>query len=177
MRIHILSLFKIILTDYDDKLNEYFQTNKRKEAFYSFTGEHLLPDKLLVKINCLNDKDDKYQDLIQNFDIDNDDNFDFKKSSKTDKNIGVKIKNSKILSKESMLKKSKNLIKFFNKTIYESQIDSIYKFFIDWLNNRILNDKILVTRVIDFLIILVSKISPDYIDNFSNYHVLKEQIL
>ena len=124
VRINILSLFKIILTDYDDILNEYFQNNKRKGAFYSFIGENLLPDKLLVEIDCLKAKDDKDQELIQNFDIDNDNYLDFKKRSNTDKNINVKIKNFKILSKESMiLKNSKNLVKFFNKSIYESQID------------------------------------------------------
>ena len=170
VRIQLLSLFKIILTDYDDILNEYFQNNKRRGAFYGFIGENLLPDKLLVEIDCLKAKDDKDQDLIQNLDIDNDDYFNFKKRSNTDKNFGVKIANFKVLSKESLiLKNSKNLVKFFNKIIYDSQIDSLYKFFIDWLNNRTLKEKIIVTCVLDFLIMLVSKISPDYIDNFSNY--------
>ena len=170
VRIQILSLLKIILTDYDDILNEYFQNNKRRGAFYSFIGENLLPDKLLVEIDCIKAKDDKDQDLIQNYDIDNDDIFDLKKRANTEKNINIKIKNFKILSKESMiLKNSKNLIKFFNKTIYDSQIDLMYKFFIEWLNNKTLKEKILVTCVLDFLIMLVSKISPDYIANFSNY--------
>ena len=192
VRIQVLSLFKIIISDYHTYFEDYFSfkikdklinnintnlnnntnNNKRIESIFSFIGEHLLPDKLLVEIDCIKPKDDKDQDLVQNYNIDNysDGFYDIKKRSNTEKNLGLKLKNFKVLSEESMiLTSSKNLIKYFNKNIYDYQISTLYKFFIEWLANRIVKEKKIDSYVIDFLIMLVSKISPDYIDNFSNY--------
>ena len=177
IRIQILSLFKIIISDYYNNLLEYLSISpneknlydKRIGTIFNFIGENLLPDKLLVEIDCIKPKDDKDQDLIQNYDINND-NIYLKKRANTEKNIKLKLNNFKVLSEESMiLTSSKNLVKYFNKNIYDSQINSLYKFFIEWLQIKIAKEKKIVSFVIDFLIVLVSKISPDYIDNFSNY--------
>ena len=186
VRIQILSLFKIIISDYYSHLIEYFtikandklsnsinSNNKRIENIFNFIGNNLLPNKLLVEIDCIKPKDDKDKDSKQNYYIDNYDDegsYNFKKRSNTQKNTGLKMKNFKILSEESMvLTSSKNLIKYFNKVIYDSQINSLYKFFIEWITNKIVKEKKIDSFVIDFLIMLVSKISPDFIDNFINY--------
>ena len=181
VRLEILKLFKIITSDYYDIFLEKCSTvtNEKKinknrlENVLNFIGDNLLPDKLLVEIDCLQSKDDKFKDTIQNFNIDDYQNyFDIKKRSYTEKNINIKLNNNfKILSKESMvLTSSKNLVKYFNKIIYDNQINSLYKFFNnEWLMNKIIRDKKIISFVIDFLIMLVCKLSPDYIDNFSNY--------
>ena len=181
VRLEILKLFKIIISNYYNIFLEKFSTgpNEKKinktrlENVLNFIGDNLLPDKLLVEIDCLESKDDKFKDTIQNFNIDDyQDYLDIKKRSNTEKNINIKINNNfKVLSKESMvLTSSKNLVKYFNKIIYDNQINSLYKFFNnEWLMNKIIEDKKIIPFVIDFLIMLVCKLSPDYIDNFSNY--------
>ena len=178
VRIHILSLFKIIISEYYDDLSKYFSKgnnernpNIRFDNIFNFISENLLLDKLLVEIDCVKSKDDKDKDSVENYDIDKnyDDFFDFKKRSNTERNINLKNIDFKVLSKESMiLTDSKKLVKYFNKSIYESQINSLYKFFIEWLANSLVREKKILSFVIDFLIKLVCKISPDYIDNFAN---------
>ena len=177
VRIQILSLFKIIISDYYEdftlhfaiSINEKNLINIRFADIINFIADNLLPDKLQVEIDLVQSKDDKYTDTMKNISLDNNDyeNNDFKKRSYTEKNLEIKIKNFKVLSNESMvLTNEKNLVEYLNKDIYASQINTLYKFFYEWV---VTEKKKIITYVIDFLIMLVCKISPDYIDNFSNY--------
>ena len=176
VRIQILSLFKIIISDYYEdftlhfsiSINEKNLIDIRFANIINFIAENLLPDKLQVEIDLVQSKDDKYTINTENiFSLDNyDENNAFKKRSYTEKNLEIKIKNFKVLSNESMvLTNEKNLVEYLNKDIYASQINSLYKFFYEW----IVTEKRIIAYVIDFLIMLVCKISPDYIYNFSNY--------
>lgn len=49
---------------------EKISNNTRLEDSLNFIGENLLPDKLLVEIDCLKAKDDKDKDFIKNYNID-----------------------------------------------------------------------------------------------------------
>ena len=177
VRLKILSLFKIIISDYYDIVLKYFgsydkiSNTIRIENSLSFIGENLLPDKLLVEIDCIKSKDDKDKDFIQNYNIDDyEDYFDKCQRSYTEKNINIKRKDFKVLSNESLiLTNSKKLVKYLNPNIYNEQISNLYKFLIEWIAFKIVKEKKIINFVIDFLINLVCKISPYYIDNFSNY--------
>ena len=180
IRIQVLKLFKIILTNYlnDFTLNLVVNPNqnskelivKRFKNIIDFMADNLLPDKLQVEIDLFQSKDDKYTNPMQSLNLDNSEYLKVKKRSNTEKNPKFKIDNFKKLSDESMvLTNEKSLIKYFNKKIYNSQINSLYSFFKEWSSNNIFKEKKLLSYVLDFLIMLVCKISPDYIDNFSNY--------
>ena len=175
IRIQILYLFKIIISDYYQFFSDQFSISINEKNMIAirfadiinFISENLLPDKLHVEIDIVQSKDDKYTESLQNIFLDNDDEYNgFKKRSYTEKNLEIKIKNFKILSNESMiLKNEKNLVEYLNKDIYASQIQSLYKFFYEWL----VTERKIISYVIDFLIMLVCRTSPDYVDNFSNY--------
>jgi len=180
IRIQVLKLFKIILTNYlnDFTLNLVVNPNqnskelivKRFNNIINFMADNLLPDKLQVEIDLFQSKDDKFTNPMQSLNLDNSEYTGVKKRSNTEKNLKFKIDNFKKLSDESMvLTNEKSLIKYFNKKIYNSQINSLYSFFKEWSSNNIFKEKKLLSYVLDFLIMLVCKISPDYIDNFSNY--------
>ena len=177
VRIQILSLFKIIVSDYYDIFISHFPyspndmnlANIRFTNIINFMAENLLPDKLQIEVSLLQSKDDKYSDLSQNFSLESEELQTLKRSN-TEKNVNIRFSGFKVLSKESMiLTNKKNLIEYFNKNIYDSQISSLYKFLNEWSINYIVKKKKILSYIIDFLIMLVCKISPDYIDSFSNY--------
>ena len=180
IRIQVLKLFKIILSNYLNEFTLNLVANpnqidkqlivKRFNNIINFMADNLLPDKLQVEIDLFQSKDDKYTNPMQSLNLDNSEYLNVKKRSNTEKNLKFKIDNFKKLSDESMvLTNEKSLIKYFNKKIYNSQINSLYSFFKEWSSNNISKEKKIISYVLDFLIMLVCKISPDYIDNFSNY--------
>ena len=178
IRIQVLKLFKIVLTNYLNPFVLHLAVNPNDKKYIlrrftniiNFMADNLLPDKLQVEIDLFQSKDDKYTNSMQSLNLDNSEYLTTKKRSNTEKSPKFKIDNFKKLSDESMvLTNEKSLIKYFNKNIYNSQISSLYRFFNEWSSNNIAKEKKLISYVLDFLIMLVCKISPDYIDNFSNY--------
>ena len=171
IRIQILKLFKIIISNYYKIFTSSIKSNKFENAL-NYIGDNLLPNKLLVEIDCLKSKDDKDKESIQNYNIDDNENlYDIKKRAYSEKNNNIKIDNFRVLSEKSMvLTSSQSLVKYFNKDIYDNQIKSLYTFLVnDWLLQNIADEKKVISFVIDFCIKLVCELPPDYISSFSDF--------
>ena len=181
VRITILTLFKLILSKFWDTFFAYVSVhpnNIRLLDIYNFIGENLLPDKLMVEIDKRESKDDKYKEPNPNFVLKTD--IPIKKRSNSTLSYEKINMNFNALSKESMNMKNKNLVKYLNKNIYNAQINMLYKFLSEWLLVNVEKDKKIISFVIDFLIMLVSKLTPNYIDTFTNsllYIYQKENII
>ena len=171
IRIQILKLFKIIISTYYQIFTSSLKSNKIENAL-NYMGDNLLPNKLLVEIDCLKSKDDKDKESIQNYNIDDNENlYNTKKRANSEKYNNIKIENFRVLSEKSMvLTSSQSLVKYFNKDIYDNQIKSLYTFLVnDWLLQNIANEKKIISFVIDFCIKLVCELPPDYISSFSDF--------
>ena len=152
-RIQILSLFKILLDI--KELKQKFQDYKGIEDngmnnFYIFISDNLLPDQLLAEVNVKTSEE-------QNNDLD----------YLLMKNLGKKIKTELVL-----------LSNYFNKTLYEKEINNLWNLLIKWVLYRIPTPKSLASKkkdkelnnihnfIIEFCISFTTKSPFNYIDLF-----------
>ena len=166
VRIELLKLFILFLKNYYDALMEYLSNNGLKFVkILKFIAENVLPDKLFVELDEKRSKDDK--DLLTN-DIDN--NLSFRKRAQTEY-FDIKKQNLSFLNQENLKTKPNSpLTKYFNKEIYNSQIEELYKNLSEWINienSEKENIKLLKSFIIDIFILFACRTSPIYLDYFS----------
>ena len=156
IRVEILSLIKIILDDKElkNKFQNYMGIEDNgMNNFYIFISDNLLPEQLFVEIdekqnNNPEDKKFKLENLLKN-------------------TMGVNKKKELV-----------QITKFFNKTIYEKQVNSIWKVLMNWIIYKVpatsnsaskKKDKDIINIhnfIIDFCIAFTSKSPFNYIDLF-----------
>ena len=166
IRVDILSLFKII---FDNKeLKTKFQNymgiqNNGMNNFYIFMSENLLPEQLYVEIDDNNEKKEKSESKENTINNNNED----------------KLKNLLIDTLGPNKKKELlPLTKYFNKTIYENEINNVYNILLEWMLYKIPSPSYISSKkkdkefknihnfIIDFSISFVSKSPFNFIDLF-----------
>ena len=156
IRIEILSLFKIILDNKELKVkfqNYMGNVDNGMNNFYIFIAEHLIPIQLYAEIN-----QEKYINVEDK-----------------DFNINSIIINNKGDNKNKELVPLTN---YFNKKIYEKEVDNIWKFLQKWILHKVPPPPNIVIKkkekkfneihnfIIDFCISFVSKCPFNFIDLF-----------
>ena len=155
VKVELLDFLKVLMRNYDTELDEYCTRKHFKlSKIFEFIGHQLLPLDLKVELNNL-------EDNINNI---------------NDSNEG-KVKKTNYIFNLSDSNNQKILLDYFNKKIFEKDLESMWTILNEWLieNNKLdssnINDtkSMLVLKINSFVVSLciqfVSQLNPFYIDS------------
>ena len=160
IRVDILFLFKMLFDNKElkTKLQNYMglQSNGMNN-YYIFMSENLLPEQLYVEINENNEDNEN------------------KISNNTNEE---KLNNLLLNNLRQNQKKALPLTKYFNKTVYENEINNVYNILLEWMLYKVSPPSNITSKkkdkefknihnfIIDFSISFVSKSPFNFIDLF-----------
>ena len=152
VKIELIIFLKLLMKDYNNEIENYcIKKHFKISNFFEFIGCHLLPINLKVELDNLKSEEEN-----------------------SDK-INANINHNKYLYNFSNIKNEYLLSNYFNKEIYEKDIESMWKVLNEWLmENNITNDfnKLnqisslqISSYVLSLCIQFVTKLNPYYIDS------------
>ena len=166
VKVELIEFLKLLMKKYDKEIEEYCTKKHFKiSKFFEFVGYHLIPSDLKVEIN---ESKTEHENEENNNKIE-DNNITKNTKEENKKEIPNYIYNILNTKKEILL------VNYFNKEIYEKDIESMWKVLNEWLiendnknefniSNEISHLK-LNSYVLSFCISFVSKLNPFYIDS------------
>ena len=178
----LLSLFKIILSNYFDNFISFYMkmntnNSNRLQNIILFLGDNLFPDKLFLNIdyNIYQDDNKIYKDSF----------LKIEKDKENDKNIIKKRSNSLTKKNYKLNEKIKfifdrhltkvNLINCFNKEIYKKEVESFNLSLINFVEQLCNNSKEINPLIIYMLTTFSKKLPLSYIEMLSYYLFLNFQ--
>ena len=161
VRIKLIDLFIIIIDNYFEKLFDY--ENERFKNFIQFIGENICPKDLKIALDSISTKDDI--NIDKNSVMNNYSNNDqIKRKANT---ITNKEKKGNFFSEIYL--KPKNLVKYFNTTIYEKETSILNQILVNWIGSKENKQKMNNPIIIDLFINFGKHLSFDYIEKLSIY--------
>ena len=165
VKVELIDFLKLLMQDYSQEIDEYCTKKHFKlSQFFEFLGHHLLPIDLKVEFNDFqNESENKAEE-----------------ENNKDSNNKKEIKYNYIFYFINDKKEQKLLINYFNKKIFEKDIESMWQILNDWLleknqtystdiNNSNNSNQMLLLKinsyVLSFCIQFASKLNPFYIDS------------
>ena len=169
----LLSLFRIILSNYFNIFISFYMkmnsdNSNKLQNIILFLGDNLFPDKLFLNIDYNISKDD-YK-IYEN---------SFLKTEKNDKNLIKKRSNSLTKKNNKLEEKIKfifdrylskiNLINYFNKEVYQKEVESFNLSLINFVDKLCNETKEINPFIIYMLTTFSKKLSVGYIEMLSYY--------